>query len=1105
MKCPRCQAENPAGMRFCGQCAAPLAAVCSSCGAANPPGHKFCGQCATPLDGSKGPRFAAPDAYTPKHLAERIINSKAALEGERKQVTVLFADLKGSMELLADRDPEEARKILDPVLELMMDAVHRYEGTVNQVMGDGIMALFGAPLAHEDHAVRACYAALKMQEAVKRHSEEVCRVTGVPVLIRVGLNSGEVVVRAMGSDLRVDYTAVGQTTHLAARIEQLADPGSILLAPETLSLAEGWVTVAPLGPITIKGLDRPLSVFRLLGTSAVRSQLEARTGRGLTRFVGRDAEMEQLRHAAGQACEEHGQLVVLVGEPGVGKSRILHEFSRAQRTRGWLVLDSASHSYGQATAYLPVVGLLKDYFKIDRRDDARMISEKVTARLKILNQPLGSTLSPLLGLLDVPVDDIQWQSLEPFRRRQVTFEALRRLLLGECKVQPVMLVVQDLHWIDSETQAFLDSLVESLPIARLLLLVSYRPEYQHGWPSTMHYQQIRVEPLPPESVEELLGALLGPEPALQSLKSLLGERTEGNPFFLEESVRTLTEGGSLVGQPGSYRLATDVTTIRVPSTVHTVLAARIDRLAPEDKAVLQMAAVIGKNVPISLLHGISERSEAELHRALSRLEAGDFVFKTRFFPDQEYTFKHALTHEVAYSTLLHERRRRVHAQIVEAIERLCLQPPAEDIERLAHHAFAGEVWDKAFTYCYRAGCKAARSTNRLAVACFERSLLALTHLPETAEVIANSIDVRIDLRYSLLALAEFQRMFDHLREAERLAASHGDQPRLGRVSAYVAEYFWVLGDYGRAIEYSLRASGIAIGLGDVALQALASRGMCFSYHALGDYRKAIGLWRDRGVRGVGGAWLVWCLAELGDFAEGLTTAEEKLPVWFAEAPVDSYDSSVAAAFALGILHLRRGHYPQAIASLEPGLKLCHENDLPIWFGLVAAALGYAYGLAGRLSEAVPLLERAVESDASLKIIGSQSLLVSWLGETYLQAGRRTKALDCASRAFRLSLQHNERGNHAYALQLLGEIGSRFDPADREAAETRYVEALTLATELGMRPLVAHCHLGLGKLYRRTGEREQAQEHLTTATTMYREMGMRYWLEKADVEKALTRK
>jgi class 3 adenylate cyclase len=398
---------------------------------------KFCLECGQPV-GAPAARSPSPHAYTPKHLAEKILSSKSALEGERKQVTVLFADLKGSMELLADRDPEEARKLLDPVLERMMEAVHRYEGTVNQVMGDGIMALFGAPLAHEDHAVRACYAALRMQESVQRYADEVRRTEGVPIQIRVGLNSGEVVVRSIGSDLHMDYTAVGHTTHLAARMEQMAMPGSILAAPETVNLAEGYVVVKPLGPMPVKGLDASIELYEVSGATPVRSRLHAAAAHGLTRFVGRQGEMEQLRQALEAAGDGHGQVVAVVGEPGVGKSRLYWEFTHSHRAQGWLVVESGSVSYGKATAFLPVVDLLRAYFQIEGRDDARKVREKVTGKLLSLDRALEACLPALLWLLDAAADDTAWQRLEPQQRRQRALDAARRLLLREGQVQPVM-------------------------------------------------------------------------------------------------------------------------------------------------------------------------------------------------------------------------------------------------------------------------------------------------------------------------------------------------------------------------------------------------------------------------------------------------------------------------------------------------------------------------------------------------------------------------------------------------------------------------------------------------------------------------------------------
>ena len=665
MRCTRCQQENPPQAKFCLECGTALALKCAACGTELPAGAKFCLECGQSVSAQPAiaTRFVSPETYTPKHLAEKILTSKSALEGERKQVTVLFADMKGSMELLADRDPEEARKILDPILEHMMEAVHRYEGTVNQVMGDGIMALFGAPLAHEDHAVRACYAALRMQESVKKYAEAVQKTEGIPIQIRVGVNSGEVVVRSIGSDLKMDYTAVGQTTHLAARMEQMAMPGSILMTADTLSLSEGFVQVKPLGPVNVKGLTEPVEVYEITGAGPVRSRLQAAAARGLTRFVGRTAEFETLCQALERAGAGRGQVVALVGEPGVGKSRLFWEFTHSRRTVDWLILESGSVSYGKATPYLPLIDLLKAYFKITDRDDQREIREKVTGKLLTLDKALEPTLPAFLTLLDVAVEDPSagsgqaiWQNLDPPQRRQRTLDAVKRLLLRESQVQPLLVVIEDLHWIDSETQALLDSLIESLPTARLLLLVNYRPEYQHGWGSKTYYTQLRIDPLPPESAEDLLQALLGSDSSLAPLKQLLIARTEGNPFFLEESIRTLVETKFLVGERGSYRLEKTLESTQVPATVQAVLAARIDRLPPDEKRLLQSAAVIGKDVRLVLLQAIADQSEEEISRGLIRLQAAEFLYETSLFPEVEYTFKHALTHEVAYGSLLQERR-----------------------------------------------------------------------------------------------------------------------------------------------------------------------------------------------------------------------------------------------------------------------------------------------------------------------------------------------------------------------------------------------------------------------------------------------------------------
>ena len=565
-----------------------------------------------------------------------------------------------------------------------------------------------------------------------------------------GLNSGEVVVRAIGNDLHMDYTAVGQTTHLAARMEQLARPGTALLTADTLRLVEGYVEVTPLGPVPVKGLQEPVEVYELLRAGPVRSRLQAAVARGLTRFVGRDAELEQLRQALARAGAGQGQVVAGVGEAGVGKSRLLYEFTRSHHTHGWLLLASNSVSYGKATAYLPVLDLLKGYFRIEPQDDARRLREKVTGKLLTLDRALEPTLPALLALLEVPVEDPQWQAFDPPQRRRRTLEAIKHLLLRESQVQPLCLVFEDLHWIDAETQALLDSLVESLPTARLLLLVNYRPEYQHGWGSKTSYTQLRLDPLPPASADEFLQALLGDDPSLAPLKQLLIARTQGNPFFLEESVRTLVETGVLVGERGAYRLASRWRACRSPPRCRRCWRRASTGCHRRRSACSRPPRSLARRCPGRCCRPLPTRPTRRCTAAWRTCKPPSSSTKPACSRSASYTFKHALTHEVAYGGLLRERQRLLHGRIVAAIEQRDADRLADQVERLAHHALRGEVWDKAVAYCRQAGDKAvARSASREAVACFEQALVALEHLPEGRERHEQAIDVRFGLRHAL--------------------------------------------------------------------------------------------------------------------------------------------------------------------------------------------------------------------------------------------------------------------------------------------------------------------------------------------------------------------
>jgi tetratricopeptide (TPR) repeat protein len=792
----------------------------------------------------------------------------------------------------------------------------------------------------------------------------------------------------------------------------------------------------------------------------------------------------------------------------VGKSRLFYEFGRSHHTQGWLVLESASVSYGKATPYVPVVDLLKRYCHIEERDDPRTIRAKVTGQILTLDEALQATIPALLALLDALPADSPFLTLDPPQRRQRTLDGLKHLLMRESQVQPLLLVCEDLHWIDTETQALLDSLVESLPTARLLLLVNYRPEYQHGWGSKTYYRQLRLDPLPPASADAFLQALLGDDPSLGRLKPLLIERTGSNPFFLEESVRTLVETGMLIGAPGAYRLAQPLASLQMPATVQTVLAARIDRLSPEEKHVLQTAAVIGTEVPLPLLQAIAEQPEADLYRSLARLQAAEFLYEMRLFPEREFTFKHALTHEVAYNGLLQERRRVLHARIVEALEVLSPDRLTEHVDRLAHHALRGEVWDKAVTYSQQVGARAYdRAAFREAVAAFEQALQALTYLPEDSDTRGLAIELRLALGGALTTVGEYGRCLALLGEAEALARALDDRAQLGRVLAQMAQVLRMTGDADGAMAAGQQAFELAAALGDRASQGQAAHHLGQAYQGLGDFRRAAELLRgnveaadrESGTpstdwRIQSQAWLARTLSHLGAFAEGRRHGEEALRL--ATLAGRGYTPIVAHG-CLGELYLAQGDLEHAIQVLDQGLALCRASGNRSSVQQLVAGLGYAAALQGRLAEGRALVEEAISEALRTGARRNQALWVARLSEVCRLAGRGEEAWQHACQALDLARQQKARGNEALALHQLGAIQAHAAPPDVAQAEAYYQQALALAEELGMRPLAAHCHRGLGTLYQTIGRLDQARAELSTAIDLYRTMDMRFWRPQAE--------
>jgi class 3 adenylate cyclase/tetratricopeptide (TPR) repeat protein len=1033
-------------------------------------------------------------------------------QGERKQVTVMFADLQGSLELLSDLDPEEARRLLDPVLMMMVAAVRRYGGTVNQVMGDGIMALFGAPIAQEDHAVRACHAALDLHAALIREPAVVRAGADLALRVRVGINSGEVVVRLIDSDLRFEYSAIGRTTHIAARMEQMAVPGTTLITATTRRLAEGYIDVRPVGPVSVRGLGTPVDVYELVGAPTERPRYEAARVRWSTRFVGRGAELMTLHQCAKRAAAGRGQVVAVVGEPGIGKSRLVSEFTRALERPGWAVLETGAILHAPTTAYLPVIGLLRRYFDVHESDSPPEIADKVTARMLQLGDAPPQILPPLLDLLGVPVDDAAWAALDPARRRQTMLDAVSDVLVRQSRAQPIALVVEDLQDLDSETEALLDRLVAWAAAERLMLVLTHRPEYVHGWSRRGHYTQIPVQPLPPPEAQQLLEELLGTEPELESLVDLLVERSDGNPLFLEASVSDLVDAQALVGEPGSYRLKHVITALDVPSTVQAVLAARIDRLAEADRSLVQCTAVIGKDVDVAVLAAVLDLDNEEARRRLEALAARGFLYESRPFPSPRFSFTHVVVLEVALGSLVRERRRELELKVLQALERLHSGHLIEHAERLAHHAIRAEAWPRAVQHCRAAGARAlARSAHGAAVEYFERALGALGHLPQSSDAIVSAIDMRLELRAALIPLGEYRRTVDYLREAEALARAAGDEQRLAAIGSHLGNYLHLTGHLTGAIKQSRHALEIAERLGNVDLAVVTTAYLAFAYHTAGDYRAAADLARRNvvvlegplrrhrfGMTSLPAVYsrtcLAWALAELGDFDAADAAGAEALAI--AEQEEHAY-SIVYGCLAAGVPRLRRGDFEAACTLMERAAELCRSAEIRVLRSMTAVPLAAAYGHAGRITDAVRLLEETAERARDIRDPIGHWVRTGALAQAYALDGRALEAHPLALQYLQQRRTIGARGYEAWALHLLGDVTERLGAAAQSQALEHYRDAMAAAQALGMRPLIALCRLGLGRTASRLGRREEGAAAIATARQEFRSMGMTTWITRAD--------
>lgn len=1015
----------------------------------------------------------------------------ALVRWERRRVTMLRA------RLLVSADA--AGELLDTSrgLEMLVGKVQAFSGHVDGLSQTGLDASFGVD-AVEDGPRRAANTALAILKAAQRAREERAELPA----LKIALHTGSYMLGQINGAPHLDLAGRQAASVVLDALLAAGDPDTAVVSAETVPFLERRFALTATGSAD--------QAYRLAGREGSGLGLWGR----MTRFVGRRQELDLLRARAGMAQRGQGQLVGLVGEPGVGKSRLLWEFTHADPASRWLLLDTAALAVGTPTPYLPIVELLRRYFQLEGGEPPDQVRERIADRVRELDENLLPSLPPLLALLDAPVTDDHWLSLDPSQRRRRTVDAVKRILLRESQRQPLLLVVEDLHWVDSETQAVLDALVDGLPTANALLLVTYRPEYAHGWAGKTFFTQVRVDPLSSEDGEILLRALVGEHPSLGPILPRLVEWTEGNPFFLEESVRSLRETGALSGERGDYRLTKAPTSIQVPATVEEVLAARIARLTTEQRRLLQSAAVIGKDVPSPILAAIADLPEDALAESLRQLQSAEFLYETQSLPDPGYTFKHALTHEVAYESVARARR-ALHARILDVMETLYPGRLGEHIDRLAQHAFRGHVWPKAVTYLRQAGARAfSHSANREAVDCFDQALVALREMEPSRENQELAVDLHFDLRNALTPLGEVETTLEHLRRAQAGAERLGDRGRLGRAYSFAANALHLNGDHHAAIRWGTQAIQIARELDDFALRTASAMYIGRAHQALGAYADAIRVLaevveslqgpREREHLGLpvlpaifARAHLVGCLAEVGRFPEAVAQAERAVDLAGAVAHPDTL---VWAYRGLGQVHLVGGDGALAAPALAKALALCRSNDLQAYVPVVAAALGLAYTMIGRAGEGLPLLEQAVEAALERKQIVNRAPLVIQLAEAYLLAGRLEDARLRAAEGLELARRHGERGSEARALGLAAEAAG--DGVEGQArAEAGFRGAAGLADTLGMRPLRGRCELGMGRLAAERGLGAAARGALEAAAAAFRELGMTSWRRRAEDARA----
>lgn len=1065
------------------------------------PGEDFCGECghelkepeeALPID------YNQPQSYTPKFLADKILTTRGSIEGERKLVTVLFADVANYTPISEKLDPEEVHHIMDGCFKILMDEIHKYEGTINQFTGDGVMSLFGAPVAHEDHAQRACHAALSIQKAMRAFGEKVQKDCGVEFKMRIGLNSGPVIVGSIGDDLRMDYTAVGDTTNMASRMESKASPGTILVSRDMHRLVRDFFEFGSLGEVAVKGKEESQQAYELLKAGRVETRIGASVAKGLTKFVGRKNSMVALREALEEAGAGSGQVVGIVGEAGVGKSRLLLEFRNLLPQSEYAYLEGRCFHFGGSMSYLPFMDILRSYFEIKEGDREFIINKKMTYKIAGLDEKLGGALPPLRELLSLKREDEDFIKLVPQQKKERTFEAIRNLLIQLSQERHLVLIIEDMHWIDKTSEEFLDYLIGWLAGSHILLILLYRPEYTHPWGSKSFYRKIGLNQLTTQSSAELVQAILEEGEVSPEIRELILYRAAGNPLFMEEFTHTLLENGSIQRKDNQYVLSEKSSDIQVPDTIQGIIAARIDRLEDNLKLTMQFASVIGRDFAFRILQTITGLRE-ELKGYLINLQGLEFIYEKSLFPELEYIFKHTLTQEVAYNSLLHKRRKEIHEKIGNAIEQIYADRVEEFFEMLAHHFEQGEVWEKALEYTIEAAERARKLYARPeAITHYWQALKLLERLPQVVERRRTHIDVVL----SLVQLPGWMRDaagqkegFRHIDEAMRTADDIGDAGRLARLESFKGNSLQDEDLLTRAIARAERS-------GDAFARAYTVRIYGTYLGATGQYEKALphighaieilGTEGERYEQALVMAVEGRCFsARAGKLEEALSYAARAREIGEAmdNARLRAWGAMEAEP------HMYMGLWEQVVRVAEEGLLAAWEiGELGVIFWS-SSWLGIAYLKLGRFEDAKRVLSRALK-ESQARIVPPFTIIYLHIAVAHfhLALGEPDEALGAARRTIELAESSRSRLEQGAANRILGQIHEAM--GSREEADAAFRHSLQILEEIQSRPELAQTLLAYGRFKAGGDDPAGGRTLIEHALRLFEEMGATGWIDEA---------